>query len=211
MKICTRCKQEKELSEFYIDRSKKDGLYSSCKICVKLTKAQNIEVRRKYNKEHKREMAEYSKKYSETHKNEIKKYKKQYYEENKQQILEQQRKRYETDPMFRLNSCIRSNMNNHLKGQKAEISWKDIVNYTLEELKQHLENQFDSNMTWENYGEYWEIDHIKPVNLFNFTSPEDKEFKECWSLNNLRPLPWRENRKRPKDGSDLEQELIVDV
>lgn len=33
MKICTKCNVEKELSEFYKDKSKKDGLSSSCKEC----------------------------------------------------------------------------------------------------------------------------------------------------------------------------------
>ena len=33
MKVCTKCKVEKELSEFYKDKSKKDGLQSYCKGC----------------------------------------------------------------------------------------------------------------------------------------------------------------------------------
>ena len=33
MKVCTKCKQNKELIEFNKDRSKKDGLSSWCKIC----------------------------------------------------------------------------------------------------------------------------------------------------------------------------------
>jgi len=34
MKCCTKCKQCKEFIEFSKDKSKKDGLYSSCKVCV---------------------------------------------------------------------------------------------------------------------------------------------------------------------------------
>ena len=33
MKICTRCKKEKILSEFYKNKGYKDGLYSECKDC----------------------------------------------------------------------------------------------------------------------------------------------------------------------------------
>ena len=33
LKKCTKCKKEKDLSEFYIDRTTKDGYYPSCKKC----------------------------------------------------------------------------------------------------------------------------------------------------------------------------------
>ena len=51
-------------------------------------------------------------------------------------------------------------------------------------------------MNWNNYGGIWEIDHKKPIASFNIISYEDSEFKECWSLDNLRPLSLYENRSR---------------
>lgn len=36
MKICTKCKTLKELSEYYKDKTKKDGISPSCKKCSKL-------------------------------------------------------------------------------------------------------------------------------------------------------------------------------
>ena len=51
-------------------------------------------------------------------------------------------------------------------------------------------------MDWGNYGagKYcWNIDHIKPIDSFNFTSYDDEEFKQCWALSNLRPLCAIEN------------------
>jgi len=60
--------------------------------------------------------------------------------------------------------------------------------------KNHLEKQFKDGMTWDNYGD-WHIDHIRPISSFNFKSYEDKEFKECWDLNNLQPL-WAEENIR---------------
>ncbi len=35
MKICTKCKIEKPTSEFHKDKSREDGYYPSCKVCVK--------------------------------------------------------------------------------------------------------------------------------------------------------------------------------
>jgi len=42
----------------------------------------------------------------------------------------------------------------------------------------------------------WEIDHIIPISVLNFSSPEHEDFKKCWNLSNLRPL-WRiDNRHK---------------
>lgn len=62
-------------------------------------------------------------------------------------------------------------------------------------------------MNWNNYGIYWEIDHIIPKSLFNFSCTEDKEFQVCWSLLNLRPLEKSLNRQRPRDGSDISESV----
>ena len=74
-----------------------------------------------------------------------------------------------------------------LKKDKAGRSWKTMVPYSWEELKSHLESQFQPGMTWDNHGE-WHIDHIRPRASFNYTTPECPEFKECWALSNLQPL-----------------------
>jgi len=78
---------------------------------------------------------------------------------------------------------------NSLKDGKGDRAWEDLVGYTVEELKKHLEKQFEEWMTWDKFlkGEIV-IDHIKPRSLFKYTSSEDPEFKECWSLENLQPL-----------------------
>jgi hypothetical protein len=73
------------------------------------------------------------------------------------------------------------------KLNKNNKSWIKYVDYSVEELKIHLENKFREGMSWDNYGE-WHIDHIKPKSLFNITDVNSDAFKECWSLNNLQPL-----------------------
>ena len=64
------------------------------------------------------------------------------------------------------------------------------------ELKEHLESLFDSNMSWENYGSYWEIDHIKPLSSFDITDISDEDFKIAWGLANLQPLEKTLNRQK---------------
>jgi mRNA-degrading endonuclease YafQ of YafQ-DinJ toxin-antitoxin module len=66
--------------------------------------------------------------------------------------------------------------------------------YTIHDLIKHLESQFEPWMNWENHGLYsphkktWQIDHIKPDSAFIYSSVEDKQFIDSWSLDNLQPL-----------------------
>jgi len=62
----------------------------------------------------------------------------------------------------------------------------------VEEFKTYIENQFYQDMTWENYGIYWEIDHIKPIDFFDFSI--EQEIHECWNYQNLQPLTINENK-----------------
>ena len=79
--------------------------------------------------------------------------------------------------------------------------------YTIEELKCHLELQFDPWMNWHNHGKYnskiwddnnqltwtWQIDHIIPQSDFVYLSMQDDSFRKCWDLSNLRPLSSKQN------------------
>ena len=118
-------------------------------------------------------------------------------ERNKKWRNSEKGKQFEQDRKIsrRISSAIRSSLN--CNGTKNEFHWEELVDFTLEELLEHLENQFDEGMIWENHGD-WHIDHIRPISSFNFQSPEDPEFKECWCLENLQPL-WAEDNLRKKD------------
>lgn len=79
--------------------------------------------------------------------------------------------------------------------------------YTAQELKDHLESQFEDWMNWGNYGgrmsnpkKTWHMDHIIPQCSFDYTSLDDELFQECWALSNLRPL---EKIANVKKGSKL--------
>ncbi len=60
--------------------------------------------------------------------------------------------------------------------------------------KQHIESFFKHDMSWDNYGLIWEIDHIYPLALAN--TPEEME-KLC-HYTNLQPLYVSENRSKGK-------------
>lgn len=99
-----------------------------------------------------------------------------------------ERKRRRENPSFRISSAMKTAVWKSLRGGKKYSKWEDLVGYKFKDLKKHLGNQFNKNMNWKNYGSYWSIDHIKPISLFNFSSAKEKSFRECWGLQNLRPL-----------------------
>lgn len=49
-------------------------------------------------------------------------------------------------------------------------------------------------MTWENYGDHWEIDHIIPCSAFDMNSLEEQQI--CFNWNNLQPLTRVANNKK---------------
>ncbi len=195
-KICSKCKELKISSEFYVDIYTKSGLKSRCKTCSK----SKIKYIRKPNSIKKTK--EYLKKYYQEHKDIIKERSKLSHIKNKEKNREKKkiyrinyretrnkrdREKRQTDPMFRLNDNMSSSVgSNRIKKGK---SWKTCVGYTQIELKKHLESKFTKGMTWENYGKYgWHIDHVIPKSHFNFDSYDHPEFKKCWALSNLQPL-----------------------
>ena len=114
---------------------------------------------------------------------------------------EKARQQYATDPMYRLNrniGCVirASLQTNNLS--KNNRHWESIVGFTLQELKIHLEQQFDSYMNWDNHGSYWHVDHIIPLSSLTFDSEEHENFKLLWSLGNLQPLFGPENLSKNK-------------
>ena len=73
-------------------------------------------------------------------------------------------------------------------GKKKLSKTIDMLGYSAEDLKNHIESLFKEGMCWDNYGE-WHIDHIKPVSLFD----ELENVNVVNSLDNLQPLWASEN------------------
>jgi hypothetical protein len=84
-----------------------------------------------------------------------------------------------------------------VKNNKGGRSWQDLVGYSIDDLRRHLERQFKDGMTWGRFlaGEV-EIDHKIPRSVFNFSHPDDIDFKKCWALKNLQPMWALENRHK---------------
>ena len=141
MKKCSKCKKEKELTEFYKDKSKKDGLKSWCKEC-------HLEDSRKRESRYN----ETRKKYREEHREESREKKKKYYKKNKEHILESNRKWRQTFK-GRLLSYKRSaeqrKINWLLTEDEFESFWKKPCSYCGDEIETIGIDRIDSKKSYE--------------------------------------------------------------
>ena len=159
-----------------------------------------LEYSKNYYHNNKEQASQRSKEWREKNKERLQ----QYREENKEHINQlsafSRKKRRENDVSFRLREVVSNSVRKMLKKNKSsyrkDASILQYLSFTPDQLKEHLQSQFSAEMSWENYGTYWEIDHIYPQSLLPFSSLEEKNFQVCWSLSNLQPLPKKENKEK---------------
>ena len=116
----------------------------------------------------------------------------------------------QTDPNFVIRRSVSYFIWKSLKNNGSSKNGKSCLNYldySITDLKNHLEKQFEPWMTWDNHGNYdpqtwnnedystwtWQIDHIIPQANLPYMNMSDLNFKKCWSLDNLRPLSSKQN------------------
>jgi hypothetical protein len=136
-----------------------------------------------WSKENKEHLNEYCKNWTEKNIERVRAKKAQYEREKKAK-----------DPKYKISSVFRTALYTALKEKDILKDKKcfELLGYTKNDLIKHLTKLLEPGMTLENYGE-WHIDHIIPISKFNYTSTQDDEFKECWSLSNLKPMWGPEN------------------
>ena len=211
----TECKKCNNKQSREYRKNNKEKLKEKREKCYKKNKEKICKSQKKYAKNNKEKIAERLKRYRKENKEKIKEQTKGYREEHKEELKEyaknnremtnkKQRDRRRGNLSLRLNSNMSVSIRQSLKSNnisKNRRHWEDLIGYTVQELKYHLEKLFLPGMTWKNYGRIkgvrcWEIDHIIPVDFFEFTSTDDVEFKYLWSLGNLQPLWAVDNQKK---------------
>lgn len=211
-KKCTRCKRVKPITEYYLKKRYKETwklarYYPRCKECIiKETSEWQKDNKEKTNKknkrwrdrnlEHERERSKIKYlKNPQKNKERCKKWAENN-PEKARALYRRSAEKYRSTPAGRLRIGIGRSICFSLKFGKNGRKWESLVGYTATELKRHIEKNFTKEMTWENYGKLWEIDHIIPIVAFNYDCPEHIDFKKCWALKNLRPLLKYKNRKK---------------
>ena len=182
------------------------------------------EYKKQWYQDNKNKILEDRKKYYTANNKKIKKYIKQWQKNNNYNVeykkinkeqLNKKRRIYENnkkknDPIYKLRTNISRFISVILKNRKSSKNNQSILNhlpYSISELKEHLEKQFEPWMNWNNYGKYnvktwddndpttwtWQLDHIIPNKNFNYISMQDQSFQACWALSNLRPYSAKQN------------------
>jgi hypothetical protein len=144
---------------------------------------ENIKERsNQYYQKNKKTINKYHKEYYSINKESILKQVKEYRLNNKEYIYNLQKKKHNNNPHVRTWRNILKNTLNRMDKEKSSKTI-DMLGYSPEDLKIHMESLFSDGMCWENHGE-WHIDHKIPINAFN----KDTSMDIVNSLDNLQPL-----------------------
>lgn len=108
--------------------------------------------------------------------------------------------RYRTDPKFnlraRMANAIRISLRRTSGGRKAG-KWEMLVGYSCADLYVRLQQTLPAGATWQDYlAGRLEIDHIIPLDAFNYSQAGDLDFQRAWALTNLRLLHATENASK---------------
>ena len=158
------------------------------------------EKRRQYYLKNKEKLDNYQKQY---HKDTDYKANKKWNEANKEKYresidnwrkenIEHHRKtRREYMSEYRINTpdyILKENVSHYIRrvlnGGKSG-SYEKYLGCNIKEYKQYLEQKFTDKMNWDNYGAYWEIDHIIPTSKGG-----------SFHYSNTQPLSVTENRSK---------------
>jgi hypothetical protein len=200
-KVCSKCGIEKEVCQFHKWKYGPDGYKRECKECRKLeTKTyysnnnEKVKLRvNKYRKSNPDKVKEVRTRIYERDRERILMVNKLYRENNREKRNEYTRNRKSTDPIFKLKHLMNSRMRIFMRSRNIKKHNKtfDIIGCTPNELKEHIQTQFNDGMSWDNQGE-WHIDHIIPLSS---GKNEDEIIRLC-HYTNLQPLWAIDNIKK---------------
>lgn len=217
MKTCRKCGQDLPLEKFHKNSASSDGRQSYCKDCsrqaTKDSYHKHAEEKRAADRERYKSRKEYCKEnnraWREANTEQHRANAREWYRANKERVIARNNasyhKKYRKDHAFRLDRIIRRHARRVIEmlGTEKSFDTYKAVGYSPQELKAHIEQQFQNGMCWDNYGE-WHIDHIRPIS--SFISEGNSDAGEINALSNLQPLWAKDNlRKGAQFGESTNQ------
>jgi|688.fasta_scaffold336356_2 hypothetical protein len=169
MKLCKKCDQLKNESEFRLISIKNGNSYlsSPCKECCRKRYLQ-------YNKENEIARKELRRKYRETKR-------------------QKDKLHYHSSDFVKMIITIRNDLNKLAKHGLMSKRMKQYFGIDFAGFKSYIQNQLTDDMTWENRGrDTWHFDHIKCL----ISANDIEELKTLMHYSNIRPLPAKENMGR---------------
>jgi len=124
-----------------------------------------------------------------------------YYESHKEEISRKKRsdhsrqvgrkwrqKQSESNPQYRIARNLRTRLYMAIRNGTKQGSAVRDLGCSLSGFMAYMHDKFEPEMTWENYGSEWHIDHIRPLSSFDLTDRE--QIKQACHYTNLQPL-WK--------------------
>ena len=185
---CNICKQVKNLDNFYLNvkLNRRDKKCNYCK----------AEYKQKKQKENPERFKKATKKWYDS---KGKNWRKNYEIENRKYINDRDRKKYHEDPLYRNKKILRTRLSTTTSGKKIYNKILSRLGIAHKLYLDWIEFQFAPDMTWENQGSFWTIDHVIPIDYFIKNSHKDEEKLTDEEMNhwsNLRPQIGSENFRK---------------
>lgn len=204
-KCCKEYKKENrekllvQRKKYYIKNEKEIELQQ--KKFYKDNKEEILIQHKKYYKDNKEERKAKQREYIKNNREAKRIYQKKYNKNNREMLNEKWKKLYHSklkfNEKFIISRKISSAIHHSLKGNKNGQHYEDLLKFTFDELKAYLIKDLSKNYpdyTWQDYIDgLLHLDHIIPIDVFNFSKPIDIDFQKCWALSNLRLIPAHEN------------------
>lgn len=196
-KVCRECDNKKAREARLRDKTKEKPEFIICKKCnekkteFRINRASCLDCERKDGREY-RQTTDKAKIWVENNREKMSQLQHNWYDNHKKEIKEKISERYYTDEEFKEISKHRQNLCNVIKGNCKKTKY---LNCDSETLRHWIQFQFSKDMTFDNYGDIWTIDHVMPINLLlrKIISKDN-----CFHWLNLQPVLKKENLKKNK-------------
>ena len=173
LKRCSKCNMVYLKSNFYKDRTKNDGYRPSCIQCTN--------------------------QYYYDNRNRILDYQKIYSKNNRSKINAYERQKRKNDCNFKLHCSIREKTNRAFKSLNNKMN--TLIGCSQSFFKRWILHQLYGDMTLENYGKIWCLDHCYPLSKI-----KEDELNKYTNWINIRPMYIRDNISK---GSKIDNRLYL--
>jgi hypothetical protein len=197
--VCIKCGETKlATNEFFAWQTKQQTLKTACKKCLSAIEKARVQGMSKEDRH-----ALYARLYRSKRKNPdyIKKttakgrrWRQKNLEYARAWHRNYNRARRRACPQLRMAGSIRRCLHACLGARDASGRSEKLLGCTYEELWVHLRSQYCDGMTDENYGQYWEIDHVIPLSAWDLANPA--HLAAASHHLNLSPLEKSANRSK---------------
>jgi len=187
--VCKNCQLDLSIeSSFYKRKTKvSERVLQPCKTCMSLKQKQ-------YYQNNKKNVLKRAAEYRADNREIIRIKDEEYRPKRKAKTAQYLKNRRDTDPQYRLLVNTRNRIGIALKRNSKTTSSLELLGCSITELSNSLETQFSRNMSWDNQGDYWHVDHIIPCDYYDLSIIENQY--KCFNYRNLRPLRKLDNIKK---------------